>query len=454
MSGLWAEISAGREPERELPPGRPPGGWRRPSGQSVRAWAGTHRTVVAAAAVFALLAAAGGRWVWQRTHVPPASQALHVSLDPSEYLLTGRIDGKGQADVLLLLRVDVATGFADPVRLLRMDGGGIHVGTGHAITGGTTQFAVPAQVSCDQWVDGNGVRAVFQVGTGAGHEVDVPLDAGHNSPVHAQITAPCRLFAATHPLRLSVFSVSFQPTAPILETTWTLVNRSNEPLSLDPAADTTIVGSSQLPLVTVPGGPDQGPTVIAPRQTVSVQRQLEVTSCVNTADLDANGTSIRMVGVGAGSTVGENGKALVDLDGQSVQQVMSVAADVCRGAPDVTGLTTVLHFANGPPGMGTGQLRVDGTVSLAGSWTVRIADTSQLHDALDAVTGRLAQSRTGVGAVSLLATWTVRNCTQLDLPDRPPADVHVTVSSIRTYPFVLPLTVDGQTGCTPDDIRG
>jgi hypothetical protein len=276
------------------------------------------------------------------------------------------------------------------------------------------------------------VRAVFQVGAGAGHEVDVPLDAGHNSPVHAQITAPCQLFAATHPLRLTVFSVTFQPTAPILETTWTLVNRSNEPLSLDPAADTTIVGSSQLPLTTVPGGPDDGPTVVAPRQTVSVLRRLAVTSCVNTADLDANGTSIRMVGAGAGSTVGENGKALVDLDGLSVQQVMSVAADVCRGAPDVSRLRAVLDFANGPPGKGTGRLHIDGPVSLAGAWTVRIGDTGVLRDALDPVTGTLAQARAGVGAVSLLASWTVRNCTQLDLPDRPPAVVLVTVSSIRT----------------------
>jgi hypothetical protein len=85
---------------------------------------------------------------------------------------------------------------------------------------------------------------------------------------------------------------------------------------------------------------------------------------------------------------------------------------------------------------------------------VRIGDTGVLRDALDPVTGTLAQARAGVGAVSLLASWTVRNCTQLDLPDRPPAVVLVTVSSIRTYPFLLPLTVDGQTGCTPDDIRG
>jgi hypothetical protein len=386
--------------------------------------------------------------------VPPASQALHVSLDPSEYLLTGRIDGKGQADVLLLLRVDVATGFADTVRLLRMDGGGILVASGHVITGGTTQFAVPAQVSCDQWADGNGVRAVFLVGSGTGHEVVVPLDAGHNSPVHAQITAPCQLFAATHPLRLTVFSATFQPTAPVLETTWTLVNRSHEPLSLDPAGDTTVVGSSRLPLEMVPGGPEDGPAVVGPGQTVSVLRRLQVTSCTNTADLDANGTTIRMVGAGAGSDVGENGKALVDLPGQFVQQVMSVAADVCRGAPDASGLKAVLDFADGPPGKGTGQLHVDGSVSLDGPWTVQIADTSQLHDVLDPVTGTLAQSREGVGSVSLLARWTIRSCTQLDLPVRPSADVVVTVSSIRTYPFVLPLTVLGQTGCTPDDIRG
>jgi hypothetical protein len=452
---VWEELSAGREPDRDIPPPVPSGRRRRPAGEAASVWVRAHRVAAAGLVVVALLVAAGGRWVWQRTHVPPAAQALHVQLDPSEYLLAGKIDGSGQAEVLLYLHVDVAPGFTDPVELLRLEGGGVRVDSSHQVTGGSSQFAVPANLDCDQWADGHGVHAVFQVGaTGRTHVVDVPLDSGPNSPVHAQITAPCRLFAATHPLRLSVFSVTFQPVQPILETTWTLVNRADQPLSLDPAGDTTIVGSSRLPLAMVPGGPADGPTVIGPGESISVVRRMAVTSCVNTADLDANGTSIRLVGAGAGRTVGENGKALVDLPAHFVQALMNVSIDVCKGAPDVSGLAATLTFAAAPPGKGTAVLRVAGPVRLSGPWTVKLVDPSELHGPLEHPTGTLAQVRDGASDVGLEARWAVDQCVQADLPDHPPAQVLITVTSIRSYPFLLPVTVRGPTGCTPDDIQG
>jgi hypothetical protein len=454
VSDVWEEISAGREPDHDLPPPGP-SRRRRPAGEAASSWARAHRLATVGLVVAAVLVALGGRWVWQRTHVPPATQALHVQLDPSEYLLAGRIDGSGQAEVLLYLHVDVAPGFTEPVDLLRMEGGGVRVDSAHEVTGGSSQFAVPANLDCDQWADGHGVHAVFQVGaTGRTHEVDVPLDTGPNSPVHAQITAPCRLFAATHPLRLSVFSVTFQPVAPVLETTWTLVNRADQPLSLDPAGDTTIVGSSRLPLVVLAGGPGDGPQVVAPGQSVSVVRRMEVTSCANTADLDPNGTSIRMVGAGAGSTVGENGKALVELPDHFVQALMNVSIDVCKGAPDPSGLEAMLTFAPGPPGKGTADLRVAGPLQLSGPWTVRLADPGDLHGALEHPAGTLEQERGDAADVGLAARWTVTQCVQADLPVHPPAQVLVTVTSIRSYPFVLPVTVRGRTDCTPDDVQG
>ena len=95
-----------------------------------------------------------------------------------------------------------------------------------------------------------------------------------------------------------MFSVTFQPVQPILETTWTMVNRAQQPLTLDPAGDTTIGGSPQLPLAVLPGGPADGPTLVAPGKSISVTRRIAVTSCANTADLDANGTSVRLVAAG------------------------------------------------------------------------------------------------------------------------------------------------------------
>ena len=451
MSGVWEEIGAGREPDRELTPRGPS---RRPTGQDAAAWARRHPVVTVALVLVALVAVLVGRSAWQRTHVPTAAQALHVQLDPSEYLIAGRIDGKGQADVLLLLHVDVAQGFTDHVELERMEGGGIDVASDHAIDTGGSQFAVPAQVSCDQWADGKGVRVVFRVGSGTGREVDVPLDTGRNSPVHAQITAPCRAFAATHPLRLSVFSATFQATAPILETTWTLVNRSDQPFTLDPAGDLTVDSNHALPLDVEAGAVADGPTVVPPHATVSVVRRLDVTSCVNTADLDANGTTLRMVGAGAPGTNGGSGKAVVDLPEQFVQLLMNVAVDVCLGAPDPSGLGASVTFTPGPPGKGSAVLRVTGTVRQAGSWRVRLADDYGLHSPLDAVSGTLEQAHDGTATVALVQRWPIGTCNVRDLPDHGDLLVAVTVTSIRTYPFVLPVRVLGRTDCTPDDVQG
>jgi hypothetical protein len=455
MSGVWEEIGAGREPERDLPPPRP-SRRRRPQPGSAQAWARAHRVAATGLVVAAVLVAAGGRWAWQRTHAPPAAQALHVELDPSEYLLAGKIDGSGQAEVLLYLHVDVAPGFTQPVDLLRLEGGGVRVDSSHEVTGASEQFAVPANLDCDQWADGHGVRAVFQVGggNGPGSAVTIPLDAGPNSPVHAQITAPCRVFAATHPLRLSAFAVTFQPVQPILESTWTLVNRAQKPLTLDPAGDTTVGGSQQLPLAVLPGGPADGPTVIAPGASISVTRRFVVTSCTNTADLDPNGASVRMVAAGAAAANGADGKAVVDLPDRFVVTLMNVSIDVCKGAPDPSGMSATLTFAPGPPGKGTGVLRVAGPVRLQGPWTARLVDPSDVHGALDVVSGTAVQGRQDASTVALAAQWTVGTCVQADLPDHPPAQVLVTVTVIRSYPFLLPVTVRGRTDCTPDDIQG
>ena len=454
MSEVWEEIGAGREPERDLPPPRP-SRRRRPQPGSAQAWARAHKVAATALVVVALIVAAGGRWAWQHTHVPPAAQALHVELDPSEYLLAGKIDGSGQAEVLLYLHVDVAPGFTQPVDLLRLEGGGVRVDSSHQISGTSEQFAVPANLDCDQWADGHGVRAVFQVGgNGPGSAVTIPLDAGPNSPVHAQITAPCRVFAASHPLRLSVFSVTFQPVEPILETTWTMVNRAQEPLTLDPAGDTTINGSAQLPLAVLPGGPADGPTLVAPGKSISVTRRIAVTSCANTADLDPNGTSLRLVASGVTPTVGESGTAVVDLPDRFVVTLMNVSIDVCKGAPDPSGLAATLRFAPGPPGKGTATLRVSGPVRLQGAWSAQLADPQDLHGRLDVVRLTPVQGRQDTSTVALVAQWTVGTCVQADLPDHPPALALVTVTRIRSYPFLLPVTVSGRTDCTPGDIQG
>src|SRR5207248_3526860 len=122
-----------------------------------------------------------------------------------------------------------------------------------------------------------------------------------------------------------------------------------------------------------------------------------------------------------------------------VQALMNVSIDVCKGAPDPSGLRATLTYASGPPGKGTALLRVAGPLREAGPWTARLGDPRDLHGALDHVGGTLAQARAGFSDVGLEARWTVGECRQADLPDHPPAHVLVTVTSIRTYPFLLPV---------------
>ena len=305
MSGAWEEIRAGREPERG------------------------HRRAVAVVLALAVGTAVLGQWLWHRSGAPPGPDALHVRLDPSEYLLTGHIDGRGQAEVLLLLRIDVATGSTEPVRLLRMRGGGITVDSGHAVVGRSARFAVPARVSCDQWADGKGVEAVFAVGPGRGTEVTVPLDAGPSAPVRAQISAPCTQFASTHPLRLTRFDVTQPQRGPAVLTTWTVANRSDTPVTLSPGTDLIVGGAPGNPLVPV-GADSSGPTVVPAGSTLSVVRRVEVTSCPRAAALDPSGVVVELTGVWDAS-LAQRGTVVVELPEELVHQLVTVVAVVCRG---------------------------------------------------------------------------------------------------------------------------
>ncbi|MFI5100499.1 MAG: hypothetical protein ACHQE5_08295, partial [Actinomycetes bacterium] len=239
MSDGWDEISGGREPDRDRPPRRRLLPAWSPT-WSASAWMSGHRRLVGVLTVVAVTMLGSGLWAWQRAHPVPAADSVHVRVDPSEYFLPGEFDTRGQSDLLMLLRVDVAAGVAGPVRLVALTGGGISTDDEHAVVGTSARVTVQTRLSCDQWAGGKGVRVRFLVGPGQGQPVEVPLETGPNSPLGAQVTAPCLAFDRTHPLRLTVFSVSLEPSDPVVRTTWTVVNRSGVPITL---ADELAVGT-------------------------------------------------------------------------------------------------------------------------------------------------------------------------------------------------------------------
>ncbi len=451
MSDGWDEISGGHEPDRDRPPRRRLLPARSPM-RSASAWMPGHRRLVGVVAVVAVVAVTmlgTGLWAWQRAHRVALADRVHVRVDPSEYFLPGELDARGQSDLLMLLRVDVAAGVGGPVRLVGLAGGGISTGDEHALVGPSAKVTVQTRLSCDQWAGGKGIRVRLLVGPGQGQPVEVPL-TGPSSTLGAQVTAPCAAFDRTHPLRMTAFSVSPQPNDPVVRTTWRVVNRSAVPITL---ADELAVGAfgSDPPLVA------QAPTettVLAAHGTATVSRDVAVASCAQT--LDPFGTLVTLTGRSDQSAAGD---PIIDvtLSDQSVADLYDAAKDVCLGAPDLSAARATVTLHRGPPGKGRADLAVEGRVEPAGGWTVQLESQGGLDpDPPVPVPAPVMMQRVdGPGPFALTAGWVVRSCSAgLASADRAPATVAVTVSGLRTYPYVLPITYTGRTDCAPGDVRG
>ena len=146
---------------------------------------------------------------------------------------------------------------------------------------------------------------------------------------------------------------------------------------------------------------------------------------------------------------------MVDLPDRFLVTLMNVSIDVCKGAPDPSGLAATLTFAPGPPGKGTATLRVSGPVRLPGRLERPLRRPARAARAIWTWSGGTpVQARQDTSTVALVAQWTVGTCVQADLPDHPPAVGAGDRDQIRSYPFLLPVTVSGRTDCTPGDIQG
>ncbi len=453
MSDPRDEISGGREPGRDRPPRRPLLPALSPlwsPSWSASEWMATHRRLVAVGAVVAAAALGSGLWAWQRAHPPPAAQALHVRVDPSEYFLPGVFDDKGQSDLLMLLHVDVTSAVPGPVRLVGLDGGGLSADASHDILGDSARFTVGTRLSCDQWAGGKGVRVRFRVGPGAGQQVDVPLDTGQNSPLGAQVTVPCLEFATSHPLRLTVFSVALEPSDPVVRTTWTVVNRSAVPITL---ADELGLGLYGVDPPLEPQAPTET-TVLAPHGTATLFRNVAITSCMHPDALDPGRTTIYLTGTSARPATADDTLVQLALPDAFLTQLFSTARDVCLGAPDLSAAKVTLTLHRGPPGKGRAVLTVSGQVARPGPWTAQIRDLTSIDSDLDAPTGQVVQRLQGPASLALSAGWTVHTCnTVVTTPDQALVTLPVTVSGLRTYPYELPVTIVGRTSCTPGDVR-
>ncbi len=449
MSDGWDEISGGREPDRDRPPRRRLLPAWSPT-WSASAWTTGHRRLVGVVTVVAVTMLGTGLWAWQRAHPVLVADSVHVRVDPSEYFLPGEFDTRGQSDLLMLLRVDVAAGVAGPVRLVSLDGGGISAGDEHAVVGTSVKVTVQTRLSCDQWAGGKGVRVRFLVGPGQGQAVEVPLETGPSSALGAQVTAPCLAFDRAHPLRLTVFSVSMEPSDPVVRTTWTVVNRSGVPITL---ADELAVGAFGQDPPLAAQAPAQT-TVLAAHGTATVFRDVAVTSCAHAQTLDPFGTLVTLTGTSDQSDAG-NQIISVTLADQSVAQLYNTAKDVCLGAPDLSAARATVTLRRGPPGQGRADLAVDGRVELAGRWTVQLENPGGFDLDQPVPVPVTVQHVDGPAPFALAAGWVVRSCSaELASAAGAPRTVTVTVSGLRTYPYVLPVTYTGRTGCAPGGVPG
>jgi hypothetical protein len=410
-----------------------------------------HRRLVAVGAVVAAAALGSGLWAWQRAHPLPTAKALHVRVDPSEYFLPGPFDDNGQSDLLVLLHVDVTADVAGPLLLVGLDGGGISADETHQILGSSARFTVATRLACDQWAGGAGIRVHFLVGPGAGQTVDVPLDTRQSTPLGAQVSVPCEQFANSHPLRLTVFSVSLEPTDPAVRTTWTVVNRSAVAITM---ADELRIGAYGVDPALAPSAPNET-TVLAPHGTATLFRNVAVTSCLRPEALDPARTSVSLSGVSSLSASAIAPEVQLGLPVDFVTQLLHTAADVCVGAPDLSTATVTLTLQGGPPGKGRAELSAGGRLDLpgTGTWTVQFGDLSGLDSEPAGQSAGAAQRLQGQAPLDFTAGWTIRTCTAAVASPAPARlTVPVTVSGLRTYPYQLPVTVVGRSSCTAGDV--
>jgi hypothetical protein len=341
-------LSEGDGPPPDVIVGGAQGGRLVAAGARIRAWRDRwwreHRgmTLVVLGLVLVL---AGGAFGWARTHPPTlAVPGMTVSVDPAtvaaaaDWQLAVTPDG---SQVLATLVLDVHAEPPDNLRLVFQQvtaAGLVTQDPTPQPVSASAQLTVYTVVSCADWRSAAGLVADFQLSDGTRTQsMPMPLDAASRTLVDTAAQRVCAPWSRAHPLRVTQVAATLDPVQPVIHTTWTLRNTTNQPWRIGPGGT---VGSDTTPVIPVLPA-HVTPVTVPAHDTATVQATLRVTSCLDPAQLTPAGQHLALDTSSLDAPPTPDFTAL-ELPSRDTATVYALARTACQDAPTLDRPVAVL----------------------------------------------------------------------------------------------------------------
>ncbi len=370
-------LPEGDGPPPDLIVGGAQGGRLVAAGDRVRAWRARwwrERRGPTLAVLGVLLVLAGGVFGWVRTHRPAlAVPGMTVSVDPATVAAAADVQLAVTPDGSQVLAPLVLVVHADPPENLRLvfqqvtAAGLVTQDPTPQPVRGSARLTVYSVVSCADWHGATGLVADFQLSDGTRTQsMPVPLDAASRTLVDTAAQRVCAPWSQAHPLRVTQVAATLDPVQPVIHTTWTVRNTTDQPWRIEsggPAwSDTTTV---------IPVLPDQvTPVTVPAHRTATVQAALRVTSCLDPAQLTPAGQHLSLAQTNLDAPPTPDFTAL-ELPSTDVETVFTLARAACQDAPTLDRPVAVLT-ATGNETASTLTINVQAHLPGTGSWTAAL----------------------------------------------------------------------------------
>jgi hypothetical protein len=347
------------------------------AGDRIRAWRDRwwrdHRglTLVVLGLVLVL---AGGVVGWVRTHRPAlAVPGMTVAVDPATVAAAADVQLAVTPDGSQVLAPLVLDVHADPPGNLRLvlqqvtAAGLITQDPTPQPVRGSAQLTVYTVVSCADWHGADGLVADFQLADGTRTQpLPVPLDAASGTLVDTAAQRLCAAWSRAHPLRVTQVVATLDPVQPVIHTTWTVRNTTDQPWRLESGGTAWSDSTPVIPVL-----PDQvTPVTVPAHRTATVQATLRVTSCLDPTQLTPAGQHLGLAQTNLAAPPTPDFTAL-DLPSTDVETVFTLARTACQGAPTLDQPVAVLT-AIGNETASTLTLDVQAHLQGTGSWTASL----------------------------------------------------------------------------------
>ena len=348
------------------------------AGDRIRAWRDRrgrgHRGLTLVVLGLVLLLA-GGVFGWVRTHPPTLTvPGMTVSVDPATVAAAGGVrplavtaDG---SQVLAPLVLDVHAEPPSTVRLLfeQISARGLVTQdpTPQPV-GGSARLTVYTVVSCATWRGGAGLVANFQLSDGTRtRSLPVPLDTASRTLVDTAAQRVCAPWSRAHPLWVTQVVATLDPTQPVIHTTWTLRNTTDQTWQIGPDgtawSDTSpgaVVLADQLT-----------PVTLVARGTATVQAALRVTSCLDPTQLNPAGQHLALDTTNLDGPPNPD-RTPLELPSTDTTTVYALARTACQDAPGLDQPTAALT-ATGNETASTQTVTVHAHLTGTRSWTASL----------------------------------------------------------------------------------